>query len=528
MARLLLTALSLGLLSSCAGAGPIAIPPASIPVAPAARATSSPAVATSLAFDPAPWLEDLGALVVAMSAHYANLDHAVDVRRLDLAAVRERAERRLRAATTVDQARRALRQFLNAFGDGHLSIDWAPAAAAPAATSSTTAPLCTRLGFEVRDSGGVAFTLTGAFTVVDDAEAGDFPGGVLRLPGGAQVAVLRITLFDASIHPRLCEAALSGLGLAADAACDAACADRVMMEVANRLTEALERRVRALARKDVRAIVVDLTGNGGGSSWVEPAVRVLSPAPLPSSAVGAVRHEHWVKDLRERLADVEEDRAAHGDLPGGVLAAAAARLRREIEEVQTPCDKGPLWLREAPRPACTQLVRVEPILPYAKPGELEGRPAILFGPSQYRYHEHVHDKPVAVLVDEDTASAAEDFVEELQDHHAALVLGAPTVGAGCGFTNGGIPTVLPRSGARVKMPDCARFRTDGSNAVDGITPDVVLPLLERDSPYQRAQKILAGLSRARERIVAGKRAPLQGVTPGPRESVHQGRADPSR
>jgi hypothetical protein len=76
------------------------------------------------------------------------------------------------------------------------------------------------------------------------------------------------------------------------------------------------------------------------------------------------------------------------------------------------------------------------------------------------------------------------------------------VGAGCGFTNGGIPTVLPRSGAHVRIPDCARLRADGTNAVAGVTPDVGLPLLDRDSPFQRATKVVAGLDAAWTKLVA--------------------------
>jgi C-terminal processing protease CtpA/Prc len=145
---------------------------------------------------------------------------------------------------------------------------------------------------------------------------------------------------------------------------------------------------------------------------------------------------------------------------------------------------------------------VVPVVAYAKSGSLAGRasPEKLFGPSRYQYQEGANRLPLVVLVDAWTASASEEFAEVLQDHHAAIIVGAATAGAGCGFTNGGIPTELPRSHARVHIPDCARFRADGSNAVAGVTPDVLLPLLERDSRYQRAAKIAAGLQAARRTV----------------------------
>lgn len=58
---------------------------------------------------------------------------------------------------------------------------------------------------------------------------------------------------------------------------------------------------------------------------------------------------------------------------------------------------------------------------------------------------------------------------------------------------GGIPTTLAHSGAQVKMPDCVGFRSDGSNANDGLTPDVFVPWAGRDTPYRKANKLLVDL-----------------------------------
>jgi len=503
-----------GSLAGCASAAPLPPPrqprcdtpmqPAATPVP--ASASVDPGAPATPTFNPAPWVADLDALVVAISSHYANLDYAISARQMDLAALRTRTEARLRAAKSDEQAKRAFRSFLRAFGDGHLSIDWTASepAAKTAAPAAPTGPLCARLGYEAGDPGGVDFArVTSTFTPIQDGDSADIPGGVLVLPGGHRLGVLRIALFSGEPHPRLCEEARTALGLADDAICDDECANRLADEVSNRLTAALERRAKSLASAHVEAVLVDITGNGGGSDWVDAAVRVVTPVKLEQRATGAVRHEHWVKDLGDRLHDLKSDLAEHGDLPGHPIASAIDVLQAEIDEVKTPCDKSAIWQPGQAKPSCSQLVRVLPVIPYAKPGELAARPTrdLLFGPSRFAYHEGVNVLPLAVLVDGNTASAAEDFVELLQDHHAATIVGAPTVGAGCGYTNGGIPTVLPNSGARVRMPDCARFRADGSNAVAGVTPDVVLPLLDRDSPYQRAKKVIAGLGSAWGRIV---------------------------
>jgi len=97
------------------------------------------------------------------------------------------------------------------------------------------------------------------------------------------------------------------------------------------------------------------------------------------------------------------------------------------------------------------------------------------------------------LVDRETWSAAEYFAALLQDNQAATVVGELTGGAGCGYTDGGIPTKLKNSGARLKMPDCVRFRADGSNEVNGITPDVLVPWAEHNSGFQHVKKLLVAL-----------------------------------
>jgi hypothetical protein len=82
----------------------------------------------------------------------------------------------------------------------------------------------------------------------------------------------------------------------------------------------------------------------------------------------------------------------------------------------------------------------------------------------------------------------------LVDNGAATVMGAPTLGAGAGYTNGGIPTVLKNSGGKVKMPDCVRYRADGSNEAGGFKPSSLVPWRENDDAYQKAKRVLETLT----------------------------------
>jgi len=140
----------------------------------------------------------------------------------------------------------------------------------------------------------------------------------------------------------------------------------------------------------------------------------------------------------------------------------------------------------------------------ADPAALRGKPwaKLVFSPMQFPYQEGIWRGPLIVLVDGGTASAAEQFVAVLQDNQAAVILGAPTLGAGCGHTNGGTPTTLRHSGGVLEMPDCARFRADGSNEVMGIQPDILIGLRRVDGPRRGGLRFAAKLSEALERASA--------------------------
>lgn len=436
------------------------------------------------------WLEDFEQLKSEMAAHYANLDWAVAERRLDLKQLSEQTAARLREAQSDAQAQQVIKSFLRAFGDEHVSIQW-PSANQPIAPtkndkSSAPASLCDRLDFrERRTAPGIAFDRLPGFEPHRTADSKYFPVGVLVLPNGKRIGLLRIAIFSEHWFPDLCETAASELGLHKDTPCDEACGDRVELRAADLLTAALERQLAALKASSIDALLVDITGNGGGSDWVEPAARVLTSKPLRSPRIGFIKHEHWAKDFQSRLTDVERDAArATGDRRQ-MLTRAADTYRRALAAAKEPVARDAVWQNQ-PVPA---LVAKDPeifaagIFPFARTGDLPDSDsnALLFSPTRYRYHEGAYSGPLLVLVDQNTASAAELFAAMLEDNAAAILLGSPTVGVGFGYTNGGIPTHLKHSRAEVKMPDGVRYRSDGTNEAAGITPRVLIPWHANDS-----------------------------------------------
>ncbi|MFG2766970.1 MULTISPECIES: S41 family peptidase [Streptomyces] len=95
------------------------------------------------------------------------------------------------------------------------------------------------------------------------------------------------------------------------------------------------------------------------------------------------------------------------------------------------------------------------------------------------------DRPVVVLVDGGTMSAAELLTGALQDRGRAVTVGSPTFGKG----SVQMPSRLP--GGSVAELTVGHYRTPGGRNVDGrgITPDLVVG----ERAQQRAETVLSGL-----------------------------------
>ena len=128
--------------------------------------------------------------------------------------------------------------------------------------------------------------------------------------------------------------------------------------------------------------------------------------------------------------------------------------RNEPRRTGPSCDRSPIWKGE--KPACSI---------YAGPQttewiEGEGPPA--------------WDGPLAVIVDHDTASAAEEFATWLNDNDRAKIGGVKTYGAGCGYVDGGNAFAFKAAPMHMMIPNCSRIRRDGTNEIEAVTPDVFI------------------------------------------------------
>jgi hypothetical protein len=447
------------------------------------------AAGTALAepWTPDPWLADLEQMRQAFDTKYANRDWLIREREVDLTALFDRNARRLRDAGSDVEARVILDRMIRSIGDGHVVLIW------PSSTTAAVAPpsdLCTKLGYDANQSSlGLGPTLSGFQRV--GSESDPFPAGTIDVQG-MRVGVLRISVFVPHGTPQLCRSAVTELKIRTDQGCDERCADSILTRAYEKLTTSLQDQVRALQAAGAKQLLVDITSNGGGSEWVQVAARAISPRPLQSAARGFVRDEHWAKQWRDLASELRNaagtaSAADRSQLLAWATEADSARLAAEKSCVGQPnCE----WLGRAG--FSTGLIANAPA------GTFDGKPwaVHIFSPSQYPYRDSVWRSPVMVLVDERTGSAAEEFASILQDNHTGIIVGTRTAGAGCGYTNGGSPTTLNNSRAVLRLPDCVNFRADGSNAVNGVIPDVLVGMRAQDGAKFKAKLIEAKLPEA--------------------------------
>jgi hypothetical protein len=460
-----------------------------------AAAVAAPVAAAP--FDPAPWLADLVQARQAFHEKYANWDWAENERGVKIDPLFDDLAQRLRKAADEDSARTIFDRLQRKLGDGHVEIEWPdpPPPSGPTAGTSTPVPdLCAKLGYDARQNGpGTAQALAGYEPLPGDDTP--FDAGTVAA-GSEKIGIIRIGVFQPQGFPDLCRQAVRKLGIPADKPCSDECQDRIVTAAYVDLTNSLEDRIRELKSAGATVLLVDITRNGGGSEWAEAAARTFTPKLLVSERRGFVRGEHWARQWRDLAAELrgyaEKRSASRTDRQ--MLLDYAAQADAAAREAETPCPRA--------SSACSPVAAVgysTGLLGSARSGpelHMKGWKRLIFSPAQYSYHDGVWDGPLLVLVDQETWSAAEEFAALLQDNKAAVVIGARTGGAGCGYTNGGDPTKLKNSGAVLKLPDCVRFRADGSNEVRGILPDVPLAIRAGDSAHFSARLIAEKLPSA--------------------------------
>lgn len=459
------------------------------------------------AFSPDPYLADLARLEAFTATTYANFEWALAEGGVDPVAAHEEARRAILAAAGDEAAVAALEGFVDRFGDGHFRLrpertgepGEAGGAPAPGADSSA-AEACEALGYEEHDQSfrldfGDNFTPT---TPPDDP----FPAGWIDL-AGRRIGVVRIDEFGANRFGEYCPEVWDGhRGELAGPCDDWTCEYGFRLAVVDRLLDEIADRISGLEAQGIDALVVDVTANGGGSDWLHPAAGMLTARPLVGAGRSVVRHPHWVGVFSEMIGDLDRG-LARDDLPAAarrLLEEVRARLAAGRAEAGERCDLSRIWTEGAGELPCTLLVRDKLFTTglVAEPPGIDLR-ALDLGLTLYKANEYGERRsawqgPLALLIDGDSASATELFAALLSDNGAATLIGERTFGAGCGYTNGGIQTVLEHSRLEVWLPDCVRQRRGGGNERAGIEPDLELGWPRGETRQERGRSFLAGIA----------------------------------
>ncbi|MDG2523409.1 S41 family peptidase [Caulobacter segnis] len=448
--------------------------------------------APAMAYDAAPWIEDLRQVKSFLTSNrYANLEWLTGEREANLDAVFERGEQQLTAATSEAEAKVQFERTLANLGDGHLEVKWS--ANRTALHAGDSGRPCGDMR-KITPAQPVAARIAG-WRPVDGPAAADFPAGIVE-SGGKKIGVVKISLFMAD--PTVCEAAAAKLNLPLDKPCDQACGDAVDRATYQLLTDRFGGRLRDLKAAGAEVLMIDIASNGGGREWAEVVARMVTAKPVKGARVGLVRAETTAQALEERAADLEgyARKAKGGDKT--LLSKAADDLRTAAAEARRPCDSAPFLKREAS--ACAWLVEggySTGLMDQLDPA-LANRPwaGDLYSPAKMKHETGLWSGPLIVLVDAGSASASEELAAELQDARAAVILGAPTFGAGCGHSTSAGPIPLKNSGGFLSLPDCARLRADGSNEIMGVEPDILIGFRRGDSAGRKAQRLAGKLPAA--------------------------------
>lgn len=375
------------------------------------------------------WLQDYDQLKHEIEQSYANLKWSRTAKGVDLVALDKATIAALENAHNSAQARAAINSFLQGFKDGHLRLESGPPRIVAAAMNlwpnrgaptvefnMNAADACSAMGFK-HNSFKVKTDL-GNF--VQD-ESSMFGAGVLSTADGKRYGFIWIPLFSQYDYGEACERAWTRYKSAQAGVCDENCQSEFDVVAKHEAAAALANEANKLSPSAHDGVIIDLRGNGGGTEWAEYVAAALVKDSLELPGLAGIRGPHWRAELGDS-ADVK-------------------------------CDLAGIWKDPKFEPNCWNVVRL--------PKDNMARPKFA----------RPYTGKLFVLVDDKTASASEFVVGVLQDNRAATIVGTKTLGAGCGYTNGGVTIKLRNSGLVVKTPDCVRLRADGGNEYAGIKPD---------------------------------------------------------
>jgi hypothetical protein len=416
-------------------------------------------------FSPKPYIGDYLALREHISKSYANLEYLIQYYKINPYELNQKTIAAINSAKSDEEARAALNEFVKTFNDGHFQLkkpeaDHSGVAAPPSPIGKYAKgeAACKAMDFTWDKNFAFRFPAGGVKAIKKGG--GEFPFLVAET-NGIKIGIIRIADFRDEVYPRTCIEVWEKYAKTLKTYCDEKCRnDFLHKEMRKALVDKFYVALNKVKESGIKALVVDLTGNGGGTDWVTDITALVTDKRLVCGRRGFIKHSHYVKIFAD---DLNELRAAP-EIDSKKIRAVEAKLKLASET----CDRTPLWTRRDFKLSCSGIAYSE--------GD-----SCKYGDLKFKGKRKYNGK-LFLLVDNHTASAAEDIVARHLDSKAAIVIGGHTHGSGCGYMNGGIKFKLPYTGLIVSVPDCVRERADGTNEVIGIEPQIKLDMSKIGDP----------------------------------------------
>ncbi len=451
------------------------------------------------------WIQDFEILKTQMTKSYANLKSIVNEESLDLARLNTKTISELKLAKTTKEAQLVIERFLGKFKDGHLAASVIKTSSSedasddtnnfPLSTDSTSVAL-KKMGFRDNSNGAnIKFdSVPGYSALINNSNS--FCTGIVETSTD-KIGTIKLPYFYNQGYWSTPYKIWNSYKKEFKGECDEKCQENFSYKLEKEFTKQFVKRIEELKSKNISKLLIDVTGNNGGSGWFEEIAHLLCDKPELDYMPGFfIKHDHWKKQLEGDLKKIGTD-LANNELSESLklkLLKFKELVQSLIAKCKSNCSSLDVW--DNNEIDCLELINH----PYGSklPFDIMNDSQFmllqskrLLTASRFRpFKRGVYSGPLYIVQDERSASATEGFTSLLQFNNAATIVGRNSLGAGCGYTNGGVKTTLKHIGLSIKMPDCARLRADGKNEVYGIKPDIIISSRRfSDSPSKKGQKL---------------------------------------
>jgi hypothetical protein len=453
------------------------------------------------------YIQDFEFIKKSMLEGYANLSWAKTAIK-DIVLLEKTTRENLSKAKTSEEAKKIYDKFLFAFNDGHLELTTYNN---PDSLSENILFNSTTTSDQINEYVGNERVITNKFYLPLENDSNflllnklnnPFPIGILNLKNGTKIGFLRMAVFVPEYYTIILKNTWEIYRKKLTSNCDEACLEIFINQIGNELLSELNRELDILKANNIEHLIIDLTDNGGGTNWGEAVARNIASKKLNAAQVSLVQQE-YTKEIFERklklvVNDLNNKNLSQKQIR--LLKQSKEKFEKLIKESSSSSIDTNFWNTNQVTVSKLNLTNTPyfasglfPYLPKNITKNLSSK-GNLFSPSEFNYQEHKNNFKLYLLVDRNTASAAEYFTALLKDNKCALIIGEKTNGCGCGFVEGGVKYILPNTKFLLKLPNCSRFRIDGTNEYKGITPDINI-WNKNDNKSTKLEKLIDELNK---------------------------------